>query len=137
MGTSDIANGSIDSLRFGDRLRRLRRERDISQEEYATLVGTTQQTIARWESGDSLPQLRFHDAIASEFGVPVENVTDSLSREATESDRRDRPRELLPHQRAAFNAVTARIGDVAGRGDTMHAEEAELLRSLLKAADLL
>ena len=41
-------------MSFEERLYQLRRERGISQEELANIVGVSRQAVQKWESGDSL-----------------------------------------------------------------------------------
>ena len=41
------------SLPISNVIRRLRRERDITQEELAAAVGVTYQSVSRWENGVS------------------------------------------------------------------------------------
>ena len=40
---------------FGERLRELRLEKELSMGELAKQIGTTQQSISRWESGNTIP----------------------------------------------------------------------------------
>ena len=42
---------------FQDRLNRLRRERGLSQEDLAEVVGVTRQAVQKWESGASRPDM--------------------------------------------------------------------------------
>lgn len=48
-GGSETEGNEAMSEAFGSQLRRWRIAKDLTQEELAQLVGTTQQTIARWE----------------------------------------------------------------------------------------
>lgn len=41
-------------MNFAERLYALRREKGLSQEELAEVVGVTRQAVQKWESGDSL-----------------------------------------------------------------------------------
>ena len=41
-------------MSFEERLYQLRRERGISQEELANIVGVSRQAVQKWESGGSL-----------------------------------------------------------------------------------
>lgn len=57
---------------FADRIKRLRNEKGISQQELARIVGKTQQAIAIWEKGQYEPD---HDALnmlADYFGVTID-----------------------------------------------------------------
>lgn len=55
-------------------VRKLRRERDETQERLAQAVGTTRQTIINIEKGKQNPKFPLATAIAKHFGLPVEAV---------------------------------------------------------------
>ena len=58
------------------RIRELRRERRISQEELARAVGTTRQTITSIEVGKYVASQPLADKIAHNFGLTIEEVFD-------------------------------------------------------------
>ena len=58
------------------RIRELRRERRISQEELARAVGTTRQTITSSEVGKYTASLPLAYKIARYFGLTIEEVFD-------------------------------------------------------------
>lgn len=58
------------------RIRELRRERRISQEELAHAVGTTRQTITSIEVGKYVASLPLAYKIAHYFGLTIEEVFD-------------------------------------------------------------
>lgn len=58
------------------RIRELRRERRISQEELARAVGTTRQTITSIEVGKYVSSLPLAYKIAHYFGLTIEEVFD-------------------------------------------------------------
>ncbi|MFD1412696.1 helix-turn-helix transcriptional regulator [Oceanobacillus jeddahense] len=51
----------------------LRRENNYSQEELAEKIGVTRQSIAKWENGESLPDIINCDALATLFDVSLDN----------------------------------------------------------------
>lgn len=56
------------------RIRELRRERKLSQEELADAVGTTRQTITSIETGKYVSSLPLAYRIAKYFGMKIEDV---------------------------------------------------------------
>lgn len=56
---------------FGDILKQLRRERGMSQDELAALLGTTKQVISRYETGKRVPRLSVVSDFARKLGVPL------------------------------------------------------------------
>ena len=57
---------------FQDRLNRLRRERGLSQEDLAEVVGVTRQAVQKWESGASRPDMDNLAALAQYFDVTLD-----------------------------------------------------------------
>ncbi|MBK9217824.1 MAG: helix-turn-helix domain-containing protein [Uliginosibacterium sp.] len=44
-------------MKFGRKLAALRRERGLSQERLAERIGVSRQAVAKWEAGESFPEL--------------------------------------------------------------------------------
>ena len=63
------------------RIRELRKERKLSQEELAEAVGTTRQTITSIEMGKYTASLPLAYKIARYFGLSIEEVFDFSSLE--------------------------------------------------------
>ena len=57
---------------FGERLAALRKERGMSQEELAEKLQLTRQTISKWETGASTPDLELLIQLAEVFDVSVD-----------------------------------------------------------------
>lgn len=57
---------------FEQRLYRLRKERGISQEELADIVGVSRQAVQKWESGASQPNMDNLVAISAYFSVTLD-----------------------------------------------------------------
>ena len=60
---------------FNDNLVQLRKAYDMTQEELAEKIGVSRQSVAKWESGDSLPDIDRCKAIADAFGVSLDDLT--------------------------------------------------------------
>ena len=61
-------------MNYSQKIYELRRKEDISQEALAALIGTTRQQVSRWECGAAIPNPKFAYAIASHFGITVEEL---------------------------------------------------------------
>jgi len=57
-------NCGMENADIVDRLKRVRKDLELSQEEMAELVGTKFRTWQRYEAGDSLPKLQYLSVIA-------------------------------------------------------------------------
>ena len=58
--------------KVGSRISSLRKERNMSQEELASLLTVSRQTISKWETGDTLPDVYNAVAIAKMFHVSLD-----------------------------------------------------------------
>ncbi len=61
-------------MSFADNLTELRKINDLSQEELAEKIGVSRQTLSKYETGESLPDIEKCAAIASIFGVTVDDL---------------------------------------------------------------
>lgn len=59
---------------FKDNLVQLRKYRHMTQEELAEKVGVTRQAIAKWESGESVPDLERCKILAEIFEVSLDDL---------------------------------------------------------------
>lgn len=59
---------------IAENLRYLRRKTLYSQEDVAERVGVTRQAVAKWENGDSLPDILNCEALADLFGVSLNDL---------------------------------------------------------------
>lgn len=59
---------------FGDNLIELRKLHKISQEELAEKIGVSRQTLSKYETGESLPDIEKCMALAEVFGVSMDDL---------------------------------------------------------------
>ena len=82
---------------FSEKLAKLRKSRGYSQETLAEKLGVSRQTVAKWEAGDSVPDLELAASVSRVFGVSLDSLTDNVSGHCT------------PDGKYAFGAV--RMGE--------------------------
>ena len=70
--------------RFGERLKKLRRDKDITQNSLAEYLGISYQAVSKWENGTGLPDITLLPAIAGFFGVSADYLL-GIDQEASES----------------------------------------------------
>lgn len=80
---------------------RLRQGKGISQEKLAEEIGVSRQSIAKWESGESIPDLDNCNKIAQYFGTSIDSLINFKSNELGLN--------LPPKGKHFFGSVT--IGD--------------------------
>lgn len=61
-------------LYIGENIKRLRRERDLTQEELAEQLGVSFQSVSRWENNACYPDMELIPDIASFFGVSADTL---------------------------------------------------------------
>ena len=62
------------NLRIGENLKRLRREKDLTQEELATHLGISFQAISKWERGESYPDITILPALSNYFKISIDEI---------------------------------------------------------------
>lgn len=65
---------------FGENLKNLRKEQNISQGELARLIQTTQQRVSEWECNKVEPSLFNIIKILNVFNVTFEELTEDLEK---------------------------------------------------------
>ena len=110
-------------MSFAENLAGLRKFKGMSQEELAAAIGVSRQTLSKYETGESVPDIERTQAIAAAFGVSIDDL---VNFEASSS-------EVLPPPRGKhlFGVVT--VGD---RGQIVIPAEARRVFSI-KAGDRL
>ncbi len=61
-------------LNLGENIRRLRRAADITQEELSERLGVSCQSVSRWETGATYPDMELLPALAQLFSVTVDEL---------------------------------------------------------------
>ena len=57
---------------FGERLRQIRREKNLTQRQFADLIGTTERGVQHYESGDREPAFRVILSILDNIDVSAD-----------------------------------------------------------------
>ena len=71
-----------------NQIKLLRTQHGMTQEEVAERIGVSRQAIAKWEKGDTLPDIDSCIRLADLFGVSLELLARGLTQEATLDGRR-------------------------------------------------
>lgn len=84
-------------MKFCDKLKLLREERDMSLSEFAKLLGTSKQVLSRYERGENTPKITTVAHYAKVLNVSLaylmnDNVTDRTG--TTHADKATAPEEL-------------------------------------------
>lgn len=86
-------------MNLGDNLFKARRKKGLSQEGVAEKLGISRQTVSKWETGETLPDIRQAKRLAMLYGLSLDELID------LDSD----VQEIQAMIEKTSDAVTARI----------------------------
>lgn len=87
---------------FKDNLVQLRKMKNLTQEDIAEKVGVTRQAVAKWEAGETVPDLDKCRTLSDFFGVSLDDL-------ANYEPEKNMGMELPPKGKHLFGMVT--VGD--------------------------
>ena len=61
-------------IKLGEKIKHLRKEKNISQEVLANYLGVSFQAVSKWETGSTMPDVTLIPAIASFFRVSTDEL---------------------------------------------------------------
>ena len=64
----------MDQKKIGKFLKELRKEKGVTQEQFAEVLGTSGRTISRWETGSNMPDISLLVEIADFFDVSIPEI---------------------------------------------------------------
>ena len=76
------------NCKIGETIRTLRLQNKMTQEQLADRLGTSYQSVSRWENGVTYPDIEFLPAIARLFGVNLETLFGQADEENCKAIRR-------------------------------------------------
>lgn len=62
------------TIYFGENLKKLRKEKELTQEELAEFLGVSFQAVSKWERGESYPDITMLPEVATFFKVSVDDL---------------------------------------------------------------
>ena len=66
----------MDQKKIGNFLKGLRKEKNITQEQFAEVIGVSGRTVSRWETGSNMPDLDIIIQIADYYEVEIREIFD-------------------------------------------------------------
>lgn len=110
---------------IGETIRNLRRERNITQEEFANILGVTYQSVFRWENNTCYPDMELLPDIADFFGITV----DKLMGADKNAEQKEIDRYLERFQEAVNRGAVHECIDIAREGVAAYPNNYALLKS--------
>ena len=75
----------MDTVKIGKFLSELRREREMTQEQLAEKIGTSNKTISRWENGNYMPPVEMLVELSEFYGVSINEILNGRRLENNET----------------------------------------------------
>ena len=66
----------MSNLKIGQKIKAKRRERELTQEELANILGVTKAAVSKWENGESYPDITMLPQIAQLFRITMDELFD-------------------------------------------------------------
>jgi len=102
-------------MKLNEKIAYYRRDKKLSQEELAALVGVSRQAVSKWELGEASPDVNKLLALSRAFGVTTDHLLDDSEepeRDAPPSPPQEAP---APPQQDRFSNLPGFIGKMARR----------------------
>lgn len=64
----------MNTFQFSDNLVRLRRQKQITQEQLADFIGVTKASVSKWETGQSMPDILLLPGLAAFFDISIDDL---------------------------------------------------------------
>lgn len=116
-------------LTIGENIRNLRRQNDITQEEFATIFGVSYQSVSRWENDTCYPDVELLPDIADYFGITV----DKLIGADKSAEQRDVSRYLESFKEALSRGAVFECIDISRKAVKEYPNNYTLLNKLMYA----
>ncbi len=81
----------MDQKKIGGFLKELRKEKEITQEQFAEVLGVSGRTVSRWETGNNMPDISLLISIAEYFEVSIPEI---INGERKSENMREEVREV-------------------------------------------
>ena len=107
----------MDQTKVGQFLKQIRKEKGITQEEFAEKIGVSGRTVSRWETGSNMPDISLLVDIADFYDVDVREIIEGAKKsEMMNDDIRDTAEKMADYAGAEkgrllkFAQITGIIG---------------------------
>ena len=89
-------------MSFGENLREIRKQRNITQEELAELLGVSRQAISKWESGNGYPETEKLIEISRQLNISLDYLLNDASNVAEKESGEEKSAVYAPSGKIAI-----------------------------------
>ena len=86
-------------MNIGNQILNIRKENQLTQEEFGKLFHVTRQTVSNWENGKSYPDLQVLVDISNQFGVSLDTLLKEDSKMVQSMDK-ERAMGIIKHEKS-------------------------------------
>ncbi len=108
----------MDPVKIGMFLRKLRKEKELTQEQFAQEVGVSNRTVSRWENGTNMPDISLLVQIADFYEVDVRELIEGERKSETmDKEVRDVATKMADYASAEKSRLLKTIQGISLLGD--------------------
>lgn len=93
-------------MSIGNKIMAIRREQQLTQEQFGSLFHVTRQTVSNWENGKSYPDLQLLVAISDQFGISLDTLLKEDTKMVKAIDR-ERGLGVVKREKAVNHFLTS------------------------------
>ena len=107
----------MDPIKCGNYLKALRKEKGLTQEQLAEMLGVTNRSVSRWETGANLPDIDIIIILSGYYNVDIRDLLGGENRK-TENCAEERSGETMQPEEKEVIVKAAEYGSEKERGLT-------------------
>ena len=113
-------------MTFKEKLTILRKNKGLTQDEFAKAVGVSRQAVYKWENGNSYPEVPKLLEIKALYGISLDNLfDDSYEIAAPEKKKRAAKKEIASEKNEAPVATEVKVEEPAAPAEPVEEKKEE------------
>ena len=92
-------------MNIGNQILNIRKEKQLTQEEFGRLFHVTRQTVSNWENGKSYPELQILVSISDQFDISLDTLLKEDSKMVQSIDK-ERVMGIIKHEKSVVDFFT-------------------------------
>ena len=92
-------------MNIGNQILTIRKEKQLTQEEFGRLFHVTRQTVSNWENGKSYPELQILVSISDQFDISLDTLLKEDSKMVQSIDK-ERAMGTIKHEKSVVDFFT-------------------------------
>ena len=111
----------MDLMKTGSLLRVLRKEKELTQEQFAEKLNVARRTVSRWETGSNLPDLDVLIELADFYDVDIRELIDGERKQMNmDTETKDTLKKVADYAEEERKMLARRMWDMTAAGCIMY-----------------